>query len=356
MNGKKIAVVALSVFILAGGMAVSLQAQKQAKTEPKVFIPKEVKTVLEAGLLTKQPRTDIPFAMTGHLYLPAGNSFHNVLSLEIANKDLGFAPAAAAPAAPAKEKPAEGQAPAEQPAEMRAAFSLFLQFREISGGLPGQVIKEVYVPCEERVPAAGYDPETKETYYVGYPLPGGKYLAALALTSVDLKKIGTQYCEFSTPDPASFTDRLETTPVFSADAIERLEAPETRTVLHRNYFTYSILRIAPNVNNVLAFKENFDIFYFVFGARPDAEQKYSLETNFEVKMGDVSAIKFAPAVMDSPLISLPLPMKKTIVTQADTGETKEEKDLEPGSYVLVIKITDKNSGNSVTKNVPFEVR
>lgn len=349
MRGKRIAAYAVLSVFLAVSLTVSLPAQKKAKSEAGVFIPKEVKKVLESGLLTKQPRLNIPFAVTDHLFLPAGSSFHNILRLEIKNQDLGFAPAVREP-----EKTAEGQAaPA---AELRAALNLFIQYREISGGLPGLVAKEIYVPCEMTAAAAGYDPEKTEFYFVGYPLPPGKYMAALALTTTDLKNIGAQYFEFSTPDPAVFVDRLETTPVFTVKNIERMEAPENRTILHKDYFTYSILKIWPNIGNIIGFKDNLDIFYFVFGARPDVDQKYALETEMDVKKGEESVLRFTPTVMESPLISLPLPLKRALITQSEAGETREEKDLEPGRYALDIKIVDKNSGNSVTKTVSFEIR
>ncbi|MBM3296499.1 MAG: hypothetical protein FJY83_02760 [Candidatus Aminicenantes bacterium] len=356
MNGKRIAAFALLALFLAASLGFAQAAQKKAKSEPRVFIPKEVKAVMEAGLLTKQARLDIPFAITGHLYLPAGTSFQNIFTLEAVNKDLGFAPPSPTPAAQARDKAFEGPGQPEPVTEMRAAFSLFVQFREISAGLPGQLVKEVYVPCTEVIPAAQYDPEKKEAYYVGYPLPAGKYIATLALTTNDLKTIGIQYLEFSTPDPAAFTDRIDTTPVFTAKSIERMEAPEDRTILHKDFFTYSILKIVPNINNVISPDENLDIFYFVFGARPDSEQKYGLETTFEVKKGEESVIKFAPAVMDSPLVSLPLPLKRSLVTQTEAGEKREDKNLEAGNYALMIKITDKNTGLSVTKNLNFIVQ
>ena len=39
-----------------------------------------------------------------------------------------------------------------------------------------------------------------------------------------------------------------------------------------------------------------------------------------------------------------------------TGEKTEVKDLEPGKYTLVLKITDKVSGLTVEKKAPFEVK
>jgi len=359
MRTFKIVVLALLVGFLLSAVLPAPAAQRQNspnQKEDRVYIPKEIKTILEGGLMSKQARSDIPFSVTGNIYLPAVGAYHNVFSLNIKNADLGFvqAPPPAAPAA--KEGSTEKKVPAAPAPEMQAKFEIFLQFREISGGLPGQLFREVYVPCQESVPVADFDPNKTEAYFLWYPLPAGKYLLAMALTSTDLKKIGTQYFEFNLPDPASFTDRMETTPLFSSKNIERLEAPETRPLLHKGFFTMAVLKITPNFNNVIAFKDNFDIFFYVFGAKLNAEQKYALEMNFEVKKGEEVVIRFAPAVFESPLVSLPLPMKYSVFKQTEAGEVKEEKYLETGKYVLALKIMDKNSGNTLTKNVDFEVK
>lgn len=359
MRTFKIVILALLVGFLLSAVLPAPAAQRQSSPDQKegrIFIPKEIKTVLEGGLMSKQARSDIPFAVTGNIYLPAVGAYHNVISLNIKNADLGFVQAAPPAAPAAKEGSTEKKVPAAPASEMEAKFEIFLQFREISGGLPGQLFREVYVPCQESVPVADFDPNKTEAYFLWYPLPAGKYLLAMALTSTDLKKIGTQYFEFNLPDPAFFTDRMETTPVFSSKNIERLEAPETRPLLHKGFFTMAVLKITPNFNNVIAFKDNFDIFFYVFGAKLNAEQKYALEMNFEVKKGEGVLFRFAPAVFESPLVSLPLPMKYTVFKQTEAGEVKEEKDLEPGKYVLALKIMDKNSGNTLTKNVDFEVK
>ncbi len=359
MRTFKIVVLALLVGFLLSAVLPAPAAQRQSSPDQKegrIFIPKEVKTVLEGGLMSKQARSDIPFAVTGNIYLPAVGAYHNVISLNIKNADLGFAQAAPPAAVAAKEEPARKKEPAAPAPEMQAKFEIFLQFREISGGLPGQLFREVYVPCQESVPVADFDPNKTEAYFLWYPLPAGKYLLAMALTTADLKKIGTQYFEFNLPDPASFTARMETTPVFSSKNIERLEAPETRPLLHKGFFTMAVLKITPNFNNVIAFKDNFDIFFYVFGAKLNAEQKYALEMNFEVKKGEEVVIRFAPAVFESPLVSLPLPMKYSVFKQTEAGEVKEDKDLETGKYVLAVKIMDKNSGNTLAKNVDFEVK
>ncbi len=333
--------------------------QKPPKEGEKIFIPKEVKSVLEEGLLTRESRKDIPVTVFHHLYLPARENFHAVFFLKMKNGDLGFTPLGA-PAEKASEAisgfgPSLQEAVAQEPAQLQASFNVFLEFNKFEQ-TELKPFKEVYVPASIQVESAGYDPEKEEVYTVGYPLPPGHYLLALAVTSLDLQKIGTAYHEFKIPDPQSFTKELGTTPIFFLKDFKQMEAPETMARLHRGSFTYSVLDIIPNLEKVFATGDNLDVFFYIFGVQPNDQQKFDIEINYEVKKGEEFAIRWTPQKYDSPLISQPLPLKQTV--QIKTGEEvrTEQRDLEPGSYTLVIKVLDSVSGKSVITSVDFEVR
>jgi hypothetical protein len=76
-----------------------------------------------------------------------------------------------------------------------------------------------------------------------------------------------------------------------------------------------------------------------------------------VFQGEEKIVKYAPAHYDTPLVSQPLPLKKTVVIKSETEEEKrEQKDLEPGKYTLQIQIEDKNADLRVQKNVEFEIK
>ena len=69
------------------------------------------------------------------------------------------------------------------------------------------------------------------------------------------------------------------------------------------------------------------------------------------------AVKFAPKTYDNPFISQPLPLKQTLITKDKDGkESQTVKDLGPGSYTFICKITDKISGRTRTKTVDFTVK
>lgn len=340
------------------GMAVQ-KKKKDAKSEI-VIIPKEVKAIIVEGIKTREARPDIPITIVKHLYLPARENIHSIFLFKVKNADLGFEPVtpAQAPQGQEQEEQQEAEsAPEAAPAMLKAHAHLFLQFNKLDGDFE----KEIYVPVDLEVEADSYDPEKEDIYTTGFPLAAGKYLLSLAIASQKLEKIGTQYLEFSLPDQMSFTENLDTTPVFFCKKINQMSAPETKVNIHKGYFTYSILQFDPNLDNVFSAGDNLDIFFFIFGARPDANGAYSIEVNYEVDKDGEKVIRYAPTTYNSPLVSQPLPLKKTVViTTQKEGQEKEERketqDLETGSFTLSISIKDNITGLSLVKTVDFEVR
>ena len=371
MSAKKI-IVPMLVAAVALSLVTGLSAGQKQKEKPqakqpapqeKVFIPKEIKAILAEGMATKQGRQDIPVSIFYNLFLPAQQNFHDIFYLKIKNSALGFAPVTATPAAPAPpaNKGPQQTAAQEAPQLLQANFNLFVQFNLLKEGAQPEAVKEVYVPCTIQVPAAGFDPEAEDIYSFGYPMPAGHYLLAIAITPpfktiADLKTIGSAYYDFEVPDPSQYAKTLETTPIFFVKEMEQMEAVETRTVLHRGFFTYSVLKVVPNLDKVFSAGQNLDIFFFIFGTQPNAQNQYEIEVNFEVKEGEKSAIRWAPQTYANPLVSQPLPLKQTLNIKTGDQEKTETRDLAPGSYTLVAKITDKVSGKTVTKNVDFTMK
>lgn len=99
-----------------------------------------------------------------------------------------------------------------------------------------------------------------------------------------------------------------------------------------------------------------DIFFYIFGAQPSDQQKFDIEINYEVKKGEEYAIRWTPQKYESPLISQPLPLKQTVQIKSGEEVRTEQRDLPPGLYTLVINISDKVSGKSLTTSVDFEMK
>jgi hypothetical protein len=347
----------IAAFIIAG-FTVGLGAgatraagdvqQKQDKqpAQTKVYIPKEIREPMMAGLPTRQAREDIPFTVFKHLFLPAQQAQQIILFLKAKNGDLGYAAAVAPQIAEA--------AVAAQP-KMQARVNVFLQFHKLENGQPTQLVKEIFVPATLEADQTGYDPEAEAWYTVGYPLMPGSYLAALAIATQDLKKVGIQYYEFNLPDAKSFTQALETTPVFFIKDYKQEAQAEMRPELHKGLFAYSVIRVTPNVEQVFKVGDALDTFFFIFGVQPKDGGKYDIQIDFEVYEGENLAIKFAPGSFDNPLVSLPLQLKQTLIIKKGDEERTETRDLPAGDYTFVVKIQDKVSGLKGETKVPFKV-
>ena len=350
-------VIPMLILGLISSLALSPNLYAQEKEQQaKIIIPKKVKTVLQEGRQTREARLDIPFTISKHLYLPAQQNLHNIFIFNIKNADLGYTAIASAEGVVNKEGEETTAFQADSD-KLQAKAYIFLLFENLDNDFS----KEVYVPINFQVDSASYDPEKEETYTTGYPLPYGKYLLSMAITSEDMQKIGTQYFEFSTPDPASFAEEMGTTPVFFAKNIKRIAAPETTTEIHKDFFTYSVLQVLPNWEKVFKAGDNLDIFFFIFGTQFNESNQADLLINYEVLQGEDTQIKYADQKYNSPFISQPLPIKKTVVVTTTTKdgkkeEKKESRNLEPGSYTLKITVKDNISGKTLEVNIDFEVK
>jgi hypothetical protein len=327
--------------------------QKKAPApQEKIFIPKEIKAVLQEGLISRQGRQDIPFEIMDNLLLPAQQNLYPIFLFKVKNSDLGFAPSADPTLA-----------------GFEARLNVFLQFlqEDESGAL--KVHREMYVPFALQVPSEGYDPDEVAWYSVGLPMVPGKYTLGMAVTSTDLQKVGVDYHDFVLPDPASFQGTLETTPIFFAKEMSQMEAVEQRPIIHKGMFTYSILQIKHFVDNIVAPGDTIELFFYVFGAKAKETEvvqprpQFDLDVNYEVKKDDDSleedqkiAVRWATQKYDTPLVSQPLPLKQTVIIKDDKGERTEQRDLEAGKYVLTVTIKDNVSGLTLDKAVPFEVK
>jgi len=353
----------LNLALYTSSFAMEKKQEKKTQQATREIFPQEINTVFEEGIQQRQVRPDIPFSIIKHYYLPAMDNLHNIFLFKVKNADLGFAPIMPAAEIPEKKEKEEKEKEEEissfesEPNNLQANSHVFIQFNLLENDSLGTLVKKVYIPVRIQADGSDYEPDKEDIYSTGYPLPPGDYLMSMAITSQDLTKIGTQYFEFSIPDPASFTDTLDTTPIFFVKKIEKMASAEMTAEVHKDIFTYSVLQIEPNLDNVFTPGEYLDIFFYVFGTQTKEDGRCSIEVNYQVFKEDKVIIRWEPRVYDTfPLVSQPLPMKSTVIIKSEEGERTEQRDLEPGMYTLVVKITDMLSEKSVEKRVDFEVK
>ncbi len=361
----------LSGFILSLFLSPDLtalkknQGQQPQKTKP-IIIPKQVKVVFEEGMKTQEPRLDIPFTIAEYIYLPTlSQNLYTIFLFKVKNEVLGYSPIKQPGEGQEKKKEKEKEevqpASVSAPTRLQSSSSIFIQLNKLENGSPGELVSEVYVPIKIETDSGSYEPDKEEIYSTGYPFPPGHYLASIAIASKDLEEIGTQYLEFSLPDAAAMTDRLETTPLFFYKNMEEISSPETTVTVHKGFFTYSILQFEPNLEGAHSSGDTMEVFFYIYGAQPVEGQNFNIEINYEVFKGKDVEVSWAPKIYTAPLIHQPLPLEKTVLITSTTkdGQTTEKKEkspIEPGSYTLSITITDKVSGKSIVKTADFVVK
>jgi hypothetical protein len=370
-------VLALSLF---AGFAQSAPAQKEEpkkpepKQPPKEILPKEIKAIIQEGLATRQGRHDIPFTIFRSLYLwVPGGSMYTVVFFKAKNADLGYGvPAAPAPAPKGKPAPAAGPANV-----LETRLTVALEFFQADEKGTLKVVRDDGFSSVLQTESAGYDPNKEEWYSMWHALPYGKYTMAMLLAPLDpkkhapdLKKVGVGYVDLTLPGPEATQNSIDTTSIIFTKSVEEITQPDKRPALHQGYFTYGRLKIAPILDNVLTADSNLqaELFFFVLGAKtkpaPAGEAQaasqpiYDLEINYQVQKEDGSTIiRWNPQSYESFSVYQPLPLKRTLAIKDEKGnERREEKQIDPGKYSLVLQITDKVSGLKAEKKVPFEVK
>ncbi len=323
----------VGILILSFTMFFSILQGKEQKKQ-KIYIPAQVKKVMEETLKEGKSRKDIEFAIIKHLYLPFQDSNFVIFIFQAKNRALMNL------SVPDKEKKKEK----DISNIMKSKFEVFLGFYNAGGKTP-LIFKEQYVPTELEW-EANTDPEKISNYTLCTILPGGEYLLSMAITSMDLKRIGVVNYSFTLPDPLGFKENLAISPVFFIKSLKELQSPEIPPVVHKDYFIYYALQLEPKLQNIFEAEEMPDIFYFIYGCAndPHDQKKFDIDITYKVKRGEDVALEFRTHNFREPFISHPLPLKK------------DDKNLEPGIYRLEIKIKDKISGKELTEYVDFEIK
>jgi hypothetical protein len=361
---KHASLVLLSGFIFSLFLSPSLivrgsKQDAQADMSKPIIIPDAVKKIFEEGISTREVRPDIPFTIIQHFYLPdfpVRTNMHSILYFRVKNADLGFASLASGIEPEKKKKEEETQSIFQSTASrLQARAHIFLQFNRMENNVVGEVSREVYIPVIMQVDGGSYEPDKEELYTARNLMPSGNYLLSMAIASADLKRIGTQYLECSIPDEASFTDRLETTPILLVTEMKQMPSRETKASVHKGTFTFIIYEIGLNMEKVLSPGDTLEPFFYILGAQPGEGGLYNIEINYEVLKGEEIAIRYAPGTYTNPLVQQILPLAQRVAIKSESGEKEETRELEAGKHILSMKITDKVTGNAVEKRVEFEI-
>jgi len=346
MRTKKIFIFSLVlVLILALTVSFSEAApqKKDQKKDQKVksVIPQDIKALLEQGLPARQVRADVPFEFSDIYILPAKGTYIAIFITRIKNGDLDYA-----------------QSAANQDI-YQSDVDLFMQFYELGGEAP-KLIVEQRTSSSFTIPSTEYQPEGESYYYLGYPLPAGKYVLAAALGQRATKKIGTTYYDFEIPnyeELAQTNNKLETSSLFLLKDIQQMDAQENYPNFHKDYFSWIVFRAFPYPDNKLKPGDQPNLMFMIYGAQADENQTFDLEINFDIRKDNNKIVAFTPMKYNINFIeqAIPLPTVKKVQIKDDQGERIEDRPLEPGTYEIVLNIKDNKSGLTLEKRIPFEL-
>jgi len=283
-----------------------------------IIIPKKVQKVLYEGAFSLKCRYDFNVQIIKHLYFPAGDNLYATFLFKVIDAQID-------------------------------GSHVFLQFYKVRNDGLMELAQEVYAPSNIQKDTTS----DKQIFYsIGYILDPGSYLAALAVASQNLDKIGTQYFEFSLPDFKARSFGLDTTPIFFVKNMEYLKSSEKRPTVHEGLFTYSIVKIEPKMDAFFSSGESITLFFYIFGSQPNTRGQWDIQVKYGVFKDGQKVIAFASARYDAPLINQQLPLVATYQREGSV----EQRDLGPGDYKLLIEIKGNISGKFINKQIDFKVR
>ncbi|HRD01864.1 MAG TPA: hypothetical protein PLP57_04375 [Candidatus Saccharicenans sp.] len=345
MRTKKFFIFSL-VLVLILALTVSFSEatpqKKDQKKDQKVksVIPQDIKALLEQGLPDRQVRADLPFQFSDTYVLPAKGTYIVVFVTKIKNADLSYAQ------------------PANNQDIYQSDVDLFMQFYQLESETPKLVVEQK-TASSFAIPAAEYQPEGESYYYLGYPLPAGKYIIAAALGHRATQKLGTTYYDFEIPDyeEVAQSNKLETTSLFLLKDIQQMDTQENYPNFHKDYFSWIIFKAYPCPDNKLKPGDQPNLMFMIYGVKVDENQQADIEINFDIRKDDNKIVSFTPMKYDTNFIeqAIPIPTIKKMQIKDDKGERTEDRPLDPGTYELVLNIKDNKSGMTLEKRIPFEL-
>ena len=159
--------------------------------------------------------------------------------------------------------------------------------------------------------------------------------------------------------PDLWTPDLSTSSIIAASHFEPLSAPlSPNEQLERPYAALGSMEITPSLDSKFTTKDELSIFFLIYNAKTDAMNKpdVSVEYNFYSKPSGAPEKFFNKTAAQSLNAStLPKEFDMTLGHQLSTGQGVQLTSFPAGDYRLEVKVTDKLSGKSITRDLNFTV-
>lgn len=288
-------------------------------------------------------RTYVPFTVAidpGAFTGPASLSAY----LRVAKRgEAAPAPAAAPPSEKKDDKKKEdAAAPARTEYPFEDVFSVDLPAPAAGGAAP--VVRRAFA-----VPPGDYDVfiVVKER---GAAAPAGGTASAPAVRAGVVKQ------EMTVP---SLDGQLTTSSIILADTVEELQSPLPPERQSEQPYTFGQMRIIPSADQTFPKSADLNVIFWIYGAQSDPSTKkpdVEVQYNFHQKLPDGGEKFFnrtEPTVMNAQ--TLPAQFDLAAGHQLPGSLAVPLASFPEGDFRLEVKVTDKISGTSLTRDVPFTV-
>jgi hypothetical protein len=159
--------------------------------------------------------------------------------------------------------------------------------------------------------------------------------------------------------PDLWTQDLTTSSIIAAQHIEPLSAPlSPNEQLERPYAALGSMEITPSLDAKFTTKDELSIFFLIYNAKTDAMNKpdVTVEYNFYTKPSGAPEKFFNKTAAQSlNATTLPKEFDMSLGHQLSTGQGVQLTSFPAGDYRLEVKVTDKLSGKTITRDVNFTV-
>jgi len=189
-------------------------------------------------------------------------------------------------------------------------------------------------------------------------LPPGSYEAFVAVKEKGTPapgKIGVVRHELTVP--ALNSAELNTSSVILARGSEQLQAPLAADKQQDNPYVFGTLKVTPSIDHVFAKSGELQVLFWIYGAsQTGGKPDVTVEFNFHQRMPDGTQKYFnktQPQEMNEK--TLPPEFNLTAGHQLLSSLVISLGSFPAGDYRLEIKVTDKPSGKSLTRDVNFQV-
>jgi hypothetical protein len=193
-------------------------------------------------------------------------------------------------------------------------------------------------------------------------VPGGEYdlfIAVKEKSTGDRKqppqKVGLLQHDLSVPDFNK--PELQTSSVIVANSVEPIQTAMTNEQQQENPYTFGTMKIVPSTDPKFQKTGELQVVFWIYGVTTDASKKpdVQVEYNFHQKTaeGEKYFNKTAPQQLNA--TTLPPQFDMAAGHQLPGSLVVPLASFPAGDYRLEIKVTDKPSGKTLTRDVAFSI-